>query len=100
MKRFTVPCLFHGKQTSEFYFYVGNPNKNYEPIRFQAQWLLNCRNGVVDKQFLDWLKKIRRTALKNKVDFEVLCSQAPKWNNSPAPNSKEAAKSDQKAVDQ
>ncbi len=99
MLRLSVPCLFPGKQKADFYFYIGNPNTDYEPIQFQMQWLLKCRNGVADKQFLGWLKKRRRTAVKNNVDFETLCSQSPKWNNSPAPDANEPAKSDPKVVD-
>src|SRR5271165_5754588 len=53
MKRFTVPCLFFGKQHSNFDIYVGDPNTAYDAIEFQAAWLIKCRSGAVDKQFRD-----------------------------------------------
>jgi hypothetical protein len=63
--------------------YIGYPSENYDAIEFQAAWLLKCRNGIVDKEFRRKLTEVRHTALKNKSDFETLCSQAFKISDTP-----------------
>lgn len=99
MLRFSVPCLFFGKHKTDFDIYVGAPNKDYDAITFQAEWLKRCRKSDVDKQFRQRLKELRRIASKSKTDFETLCSQAVKIGEPARSESEQLTQSKQKILD-
>ena len=71
-KKFTYLCDFGG-QKSPVTFYIGDAAKGSHPIGFQSTWLAKNKAGIVPKDLMDSLAKLKEIADTQKVSFEDLC---------------------------
>ena len=75
IQKLTVPCFFNGAQ-SPTVVYLGTPSKDNHPLHFQSTWLSKERGGVIPKEIMDSLAKLKDLAEKNGVPFSELCKYA------------------------
>lgn len=75
MKRFTVPCDFN-EVKHPFHIYIGEPQKDSHPLRFQSYWLNEVRGGSVPNDVMESFAKLWAIAIENNVSFEDLCVYA------------------------
>ena len=55
-------------------FYIGDAAKGNHPIGFQSNWLSKEKGGMVPKELMDSLMRLKEIADTQKVSFEDLCS--------------------------
>lgn len=72
VKKFTYICDFSGKK-SPVTFYIGDAAKGNHPIGFQSKWLDKEKGGVVPKNLMESLLKLKEISDTQKVPFEDLC---------------------------
>lgn len=73
VKKFDFPCNFSGNK-QKVTFYVGSSALGTHPIAFQSKWLEREKGGIVPKELIESLAKLKQIADENKVSFEELCS--------------------------
>jgi hypothetical protein len=56
MKTFKARCRIHG-ETGWFQVYVGRPAPGFHPLKHQAAWLREMREGEIDAEALSELEK-------------------------------------------
>lgn len=71
-KKFIYLCDFNG-QKHPVTFYIGDAATGSHPIGFQSAWLGKNRGGIVPKNLMDSLSKLKEIADTQKVSFEELC---------------------------
>jgi hypothetical protein len=76
MKQFRVPCLFGLAGKQAFPIYVGEPNPENHPLKYQSDWLRRERGGSVPRSVMDSLKRLQQIAQRSHVSFEDLCAYA------------------------
>jgi hypothetical protein len=72
VKKFTYSCDFAGKKYPVT-FYIGDAAKGEHPIAFQSNWLSKEKGGVVPKDLMESLEKLKEISDNSKVPFEELC---------------------------
>ncbi len=72
VKKFSYLCDFGGKKYPVT-FYIGDAVKGNHPIGFQSAWLSKEKGGVVPKDLMDSLMRLKEIADTQKVSFEDLC---------------------------
>jgi hypothetical protein len=72
VKKFSYLCDFAGKK-HPVTFYIGDAAKGNHPIGFQSTWLSKEKGGVVPKDLMDSLMRLKEIADTQKVSFEDLC---------------------------
>jgi len=75
MKRFTIPCDFAGVKYP-FHVYVGEPNAEEHPLKYQELWLRTIRGGAIPSDVMSSFERLHKIALENNVSFEDLCAYA------------------------
>ncbi len=73
VKKFSYLCDFAGKK-HPVTFYIGDAAKGNHPIGFQSNWLSKEKGGMVPKELMDSLMRLKEIADTQKVSFEDLCS--------------------------
>ena len=76
MKQIRVPCLFGLAGKKPFHLYVGEPNPENHPLKYQSDWLRRERGGTVPKSVLESMKRLQQIAIRSHVSFEDLCAYA------------------------
>lgn len=78
MKQFTVPCQFGPDPAARapFPIYVGEPNPENHPLKYQAEWLVRERAATAPKSVMDSLARLQTIAMRGHVSFEDLCAYA------------------------
>ncbi len=78
MKQFTVPCQFGPDPAARtpFPIYVGEPNPENHPLKYQSEWLLRERAAQPPQSVLDSLGRLQNIATRGHVSFEDLCAYA------------------------
>lgn len=77
IKEFEVPCITNG-QSSTVTVYMGNPEREHNPIAHQANFLAKERGIVISAEIMTTLDKLKSIALENGVPFIELCEYALK----------------------
>jgi hypothetical protein len=72
VKKFSYLCDFAGKK-HPVTFYIGDAAKGNNPIAFQSTWLAKEKGGVVPKELMDSLMKLKEISDTQRVSFEDLC---------------------------
>ena len=77
VKSFRIPC-FVGNQHSTVDIFLGNPNPENNPVKFQADFLASTKGISIPQEILDTLWKLKNIAAENGVPFVELCEYALK----------------------
>jgi hypothetical protein len=89
VKKFTYSCDFAGKKYPVT-FYIGNAAKGEHPIAFQSNWLSKEKGGIVPKDLMESLEKLKEISDNSKVPFEELCEYVIQEINLSNPSNKKA----------
>ncbi|GMO62012.1 MAG: hypothetical protein Ta2D_08250 [Rickettsiales bacterium] len=85
-KELNIPCNFQGGSQENVLFFIGEPEQDTHPIKYQAAWLSEKKGGSVPKDVMDSIQKLHGLALKHNVSFEELCFYAVNVANGKLPN--------------
>ncbi len=72
VKKFNYLCDFAGKK-HPVTFYIGDAANGNNPIGFQGAWLSKMKGGMVPKDLMDSLMRLKEISDTQKVSFEDLC---------------------------
>ena len=72
VKKFSYLCDFAGKKYPVT-FYIGDSQKGTHPIGFQSKWLGKEKGGLVPKDLMDSLSRLKEISDNDKIPFEDLC---------------------------
>jgi hypothetical protein len=56
VKTFKARCRIHG-ETGWFQVYVGRPALGFHPLKYQAAWLREMREGEIDPEVMEEAEK-------------------------------------------
>jgi hypothetical protein len=60
LKAFKVPCEIRGVKGT-FQVYVGRPALGFHPLKYQAAWLWEDRQGIVDAEIMEAFDETTQT---------------------------------------
>lgn len=72
VKKFSYICDFSGKPYPVT-FYIGDAAKGNHPIGFQSNWLSKTKGGMVPKELMESLAKLKEISDTQKIPFDELC---------------------------
>ena len=85
VKKFSYLCDFGGKK-HPVTFYIGDAAKGNHPLGFQSTWLSKEKGGMIPKDLMDSLMRLKEIADTQKVSFEDLCEYVIKEIQASQPN--------------
>lgn len=77
VKKFSYLCDFAGVK-HPVTFFIGDAAKGTHPIGFQSTWLSKEKGGVVPKNLMESLSKLKEISDNGRVSFEDLCEYVVK----------------------
>ena len=73
----TIPC-FVANQKTPVDFFIGEPNEENHPLKFQQTWLSNTKGGQIPENVMRSMLKLYELSKTKGLDFGDLCEVAMK----------------------